>query len=67
VFGSPQSLRKVVADRSLDDALEEFGVTGCSGLFRIEVGDGGLELNLPGWVSVRGDGDLRLSLMRGIQ
>jgi hypothetical protein len=37
-FQSSESLRRV-GDRSLEDALEEFGVSASSGLFRIEIGD----------------------------
>jgi hypothetical protein len=39
---SSESLRRVLGDRSLDDALSEFGVTLCSNLFRVEVDDGGV-------------------------
>jgi hypothetical protein len=51
-------LKRVVGDRSLDDALEEFDVSTHSSLFRIEVGGGGVELKFPGWISVPdGEGD----------
>jgi hypothetical protein len=63
-FGTSESLKKVVGDRSLEDALEEFGVIAGSTLFRIDVEDGGVELEFPGWVSVcDGDKALRLSVL----
>jgi hypothetical protein len=70
MFQSSESLKSIVGDGSLDDALEEVGVSGGgrSSLFTIEVDDG-MEWNLPGWVSVwdDGDGDLQLTLVRDIQ
>jgi hypothetical protein len=52
---SSESLKRIVGDRSLYDALDELGVSGGSGLFRIEVEDGGAELKVGGWdcVSLR--------------
>jgi hypothetical protein len=69
-FRSSQSLKSVIGGRSLDDALDEVGVAGSSGLFRIEVDRGELDVKFSGWArrSVRrGDGDLRLMLVRGFQ
>jgi hypothetical protein len=75
-FQSSESLKRILGDGSLDDALEEFGVSEGSGLFRLEVDDGGAELNLPGWISVYVDRDdpdeeeardLQLTLVRDIQ
>jgi hypothetical protein len=68
-FRSSDCLKRVVGDRLLDDALDEFGVAGSSGLFRIEVEDGGgAKLKFPGWSCVCGcEGDLELSLIRDIQ
>jgi hypothetical protein len=45
-------LSLVVGDRSLDDALCQFGVSISSGLFKIEIEDDGVELRFPGLVSV---------------
>jgi hypothetical protein len=65
-FASSESLKRVVGDRSLDDALEEFGLS--SGVIKIEVEDGGVEVKFPGWVSLPfGKGDLDLTLVRDIQ
>jgi hypothetical protein len=69
-FQSSESLPRVVADRLLDDALDEFGVSESCRLFKIEVEDEGLELNLPGLVSAYidgDDGDLRLTFVRDVQ
>jgi hypothetical protein len=55
---SSESLRRVVGDRSLDNGLGGIGVTVSSGLFRIEIEDGEVELKFPGWSHVYGgDGD----------
>jgi hypothetical protein len=65
-FPSSESLKTIVGDRSLDDALYEFGVSESSSLLRIEVEDGGVELEFAGWSSVSGgdDGDFHLTLVR---
>jgi hypothetical protein len=64
-FKSSESLRRIVGDLSLDEVLNELGVSGRSGLFRIEVEDGGEELNFPGWVSWGdGEGEFHLTLVR---
>jgi hypothetical protein len=63
-FRSSESLKRVLGDRSLDDGLEGIGVTINSGLFRIEVEDGGMELEFPGWTSASvGEGHLHLTLV----
>jgi hypothetical protein len=59
-FMSSECLKRAIGDRLLDDILDEFGVTGSSSLFRIDVEDGeGVELEFQGWSQV-GDckGDL---------
>jgi hypothetical protein len=67
-FRSLESLKRVVGARSLDDALDEFGVSGNSSLFKIEIDDVEADLRFPGWVSLRdGDGDLHLTLVRDLQ
>jgi hypothetical protein len=48
MFASPESLKTLIDDRSLDDALDKFGVAASSGLFRIEVEDGEGELEFSG-------------------
>jgi hypothetical protein len=67
-FMSSECLKRVIGDRLLDDVLDEFGVTGSSSLFRIDVEDGGgVELKFQGWSQV-GDceGDLEFSLIQDI-
>jgi hypothetical protein len=68
-FMSSECLQRVIGAGLLDDALYEFGVSGSSSLFRIEVGDGGgVELKFPGWTYVCGcEEDSDLSLVRDIQ
>jgi hypothetical protein len=70
-FISSECLQRVCDDRLLHDALDGFGVSASSSLFRIEVEDGGVELKFPGWTYVYGRGngeeDLELSLVRDIQ
>jgi hypothetical protein len=67
-FHSSESLKKVIGDRSLDDALGQCGVSADSSLFRIEVDDGGVELQIPGWVSAQDDDDDSLwMLVRDLQ
>jgi hypothetical protein len=41
-FGSSESLKRAIGDRSLDDALDELGVMGSSTLIRIDVDDRGV-------------------------
>jgi hypothetical protein len=70
MFQSSELLKRIIGDRSLDDAAKEIGISGSSALFRIEVEDGGAEFNLGGCVSVHGDGDhpdLQLTLMRDFE
>jgi hypothetical protein len=67
-FRSSESLKRSIANRSLDEALDEFGVSATSSLFRIEIEDGGVELNLSGWISLwgGGEGDLHLTVVRDL-
>jgi hypothetical protein len=65
-FGSSECLQRVIGDRSLDDALEEFGVSASSSLLRIDFEAVRMELEMemrfPGWVSTSdGDGTLQFS------
>jgi hypothetical protein len=67
-FGSSEYLKKIVRDLSLDNVLDRLGVSGSSGVFRIEVSEGGEELDFPGWVSLDdGEGYLQLTLVRDFQ
>jgi hypothetical protein len=64
---SSESLKGIVGDRSLYDALHELGVSGDSTLFRIEVEEGGAKLEFLGWVSVSipaEKGELHSALVR---
>jgi hypothetical protein len=61
-------VNRIISDQSLDDALNRVGVSFSSGLFRIEVEDGGDELTFPGWISLAdGEGDMQLTLVRDFQ
>jgi hypothetical protein len=67
-FGSSESLKRVVGNRSLDDAREEFGEDRSATLLRIEVEDGGAGLQFSGWVSVPDDdGGSHSMLVRDLQ
>jgi hypothetical protein len=70
-FWSSKSLKRVIGDKSLDAALDGFGVSGSSGLFRIEIEDGAMDFIFTGWVYVHDDceedeTDLQLSLVRDL-
>jgi hypothetical protein len=62
-FGSGDTLKSIVRDRTLDEALEHLGVTEIRGLIRIEVEEAGSDLSFPGWISVA-DASSHLSLAR---
>jgi hypothetical protein len=66
-FRSSESLKTVIGDQPLDDALNEFRASISSTLFRGEVELAEVELKLPGWISVRGEGDVQVSLCRDIE
>jgi hypothetical protein len=67
-FRSSAPLKRIVGDRSLDEVLNELGVNVSSTLLRIEVEDGGVELNLAGWDSLDcGEEDLQLTLVRDFE
>jgi hypothetical protein len=66
-FVSTESMKSVIGRRSLDDALQQFGVIALSMRFRIVVEDGGGGLKFSGWVSVADDdGDLHLTFVRDL-
>jgi hypothetical protein len=52
IFGSSVSLKNIVGDVSLDEALGNIGFTDISSLFKIEVNREGVDLDFPGWISV---------------
>jgi hypothetical protein len=67
-FKASESFKTVIGDRSLDDALDEFGVNTDSSLFRIEVEDRRVELQFAGWKTLTSfDGDLHVTLVRDPQ
>jgi hypothetical protein len=67
-FLSLESVKRVVGDQSLEEALNGFCLNVSSSLFMIDVEDGRGEFEFPGWISVSGgEGDLQLSLVRDIQ
>jgi hypothetical protein len=67
-FESSESFKRIVGDQSLDDALNKVGVSASSSLFRIDIEDGGEELNHTGWVSVfGGEGHWHLTLVGDIE
>jgi hypothetical protein len=65
-FGSCESLKRIIGDRSPVAALDEFGVIVNSSLFRIEIEDEGVELKFPGWDNI-GEWNSQLSLARDLQ
>jgi hypothetical protein len=62
-FGSGDTLKRIVRDMTLDDALEHLGIMEISGLFRIEIEADVCDLSFPGWVPVA-DTSLHLTLAR---
>jgi hypothetical protein len=64
-FGSGDSIKKVVGEMTLDEALEHFGFNDISSVFMIEVTEGGVDLKLPGLSSVV-DTDSPLTIIKVI-
>jgi hypothetical protein len=64
-FGSGATLKRILRDRTLDEALEDLGFIEISGLFRIEVEEDGSDLSFPGWIRVPGASS-HLTLRRDI-
>jgi hypothetical protein len=60
VFGSGGSLKRVVGDATLDEALEHIGFDDISSLFKIDVNEDGADLNFSGWISVGDSGSTML-------
>jgi hypothetical protein len=50
-FGSRESLKSIIAEETLDQALVKFGLNNLSSLFRIEVNHEGGDVEFPGWSS----------------
>jgi hypothetical protein len=51
-FASGDSLRKVVGEMGLDEAMYHFGLNETSSVLSIEIGRGGVNLEFSGWSSV---------------
>jgi hypothetical protein len=67
-FMSSESVRRIIGDESLGDALDEFGMNVSSSLLRIDADNGRVELRFPGWVSVPdGEGNVQLVRVRDLQ
>jgi hypothetical protein len=67
-FQSSESLTRVVGDRSLENALDEFGVSSGSGLLTIIIAEGGVDVKFAESVYVHNvDEDSELSLVRDLQ
>jgi hypothetical protein len=64
-FESGQSLAKIMGDLTLDESLEQIGFHDISSAFEIEVEQGGVELDFPGWVTVDGEASY-LTLVQGM-
>jgi hypothetical protein len=64
-FGSGDTLRTIVRDRTLAEAMEHLGFAEISRLFRIEVDNDGSDLLFPGWIRVDSDSS-HLTLGRNI-
>jgi hypothetical protein len=52
-FRSSESMKRILGERTLDQALEDFGFSELWRGLKIEVEDGGKEPVPPGWISVR--------------
>jgi hypothetical protein len=52
MLGSGDTLKRIMKNRTLDEVLENLGITEISSLFRIEVEEDGSDLSFPGWISV---------------
>jgi hypothetical protein len=51
-FGSGGTLKRIVTEKTLDEALEHLGITEISSVFRIEIDEDGSDLAFPGWIAV---------------
>jgi hypothetical protein len=64
-FDSADSLKRVLGQMVLDSALEHFGFSEISSVFTIEVTEGGVNLEFPGWSSVV-DADSHLTIVKAM-
>jgi hypothetical protein len=64
-FGSGDTLKSLVSDLTLDEALKHLGFSEITRQFRIEVDDDVSDLSFPGWISVA-DESSHLTLIRAI-
>jgi hypothetical protein len=55
-FGCGDTLKKIVGDTTLDEALEHLGFTEITSLFRIKIEEDDSTLSFPGWIHVADDG-----------
>jgi hypothetical protein len=62
-FRSGRTLKRIVGETRLDDALDHLRLTEISSLFRIEVEEDGGDLAFPGWIPVA-DESSHLTLAR---
>jgi hypothetical protein len=61
-FGSGDTLKLIVRDRPVNEALEHLGFTDIWSQFRIDVDEGESNLSFPGWIPISdGRSDLTLS------
>jgi hypothetical protein len=64
-FVTSESVKQFVGDRTLDEALENIGLDEFTGLFQIEIDDGWVNCEFPGWSSIDGE-DSHLTLVHDI-
>jgi hypothetical protein len=64
-FRSSECLRNVVGDMTLDEWLEQLGLTVILSIFRIEVDEGEVNLECSGWTPVTGEGS-QFTLVRNM-
>jgi hypothetical protein len=62
-FGSGDTLRRIVRDLTLDEALYDLGIIEISSLFGIEIDDDCSDLSFPLWISIA-DESSQLTLVR---
>jgi hypothetical protein len=54
-FGSGATLKRIVTEKTLDEALEYLGITEISSLFRVEIDEDASVLAFPGWIPSSGE------------
>jgi hypothetical protein len=63
IFGSGESLKHLVGDLTLDEALEHIGFADMSSLFEIVVNHERVDFVFPGWFSI-GDSRSTMTLIQ---